>query len=66
MIKDQIRNLKNEAVGEILEAKSLQELEKIRVIFLGRSGKINALTKEIPKLPADERGGIGKLINETK
>jgi len=66
MLKDQITNLKNEAVGEILEAENAQELEKIRATFLGRSGKINELTREIPKLPIEERGDAGKLINETK
>ena len=66
MVKDQINNLKNEAVGEVLEAKDEKSLEEIRARFLGRSGKINELTKEIPKLAASERGNIGKLINETK
>lgn len=66
MFKDQINNLKNEAVGEILEAKDEKSLEEIRATFLGRAGKINELTKEIPKLSAGERGDIGKLINETK
>jgi len=65
-MKDQIINLKNEAVGEILEAKSLEELEKIRINFLGRSGKINSLIKEISQLPAEEKKAIGRLINDTK
>jgi len=66
MLKDQIRNLKNEAIGEILEAKSPQELERIRASFLGRTGKINQLTKEIPKLSGEEKKNLGQLINETK
>jgi len=66
MIVDQIRNLKNEAIGEILEAKNEVELERIRACFLGRSGKINQLTKEIPKLSPEEKGRIGQLINDTK
>ncbi|MCL5090997.1 MAG: phenylalanine--tRNA ligase subunit alpha [Patescibacteria group bacterium] len=66
MIKDQITNLKNEAIGQVLEANDLKTLEEIRSKFLGRSGKINELTKEIPKLKPEDRGSIGKLINETK
>jgi len=66
MLKDQIINLKIEAVGEILEACSLDELEKIRATFLGKSGKINALTKEMPNLSNEEKIVIGKLLNETK
>lgn len=66
MLKDQINNLKNEAVGQILEAQSLEELEEIRTNFLGRAGRINELTREIPKLPPEERGAVGKLLNEAK
>jgi phenylalanyl-tRNA synthetase alpha chain len=66
MLKNQINNLKNEAIGEILEAKDEKTLEEIRARFLGRAGKINELTKEIPKLPKEERGDLGKLIKETK
>ena len=66
MIKNQINNLKNEAIGEILEAKDEKSLEEIRARFLGRAGKINELTKEIPKLPREERAALGKLLNETK
>jgi len=66
MIKDQIINLKNEAIGQILEAENEKELEEIRVRFLGRAGKINELTRQIPKLSAQEKGVAGKLINETK
>ncbi len=66
MLKTQINNLKNEAIGEILEAKDEKSLEEIRAKFLGRSGKLNQLTKEIPKLPVEERKDIGNLINETK
>lgn len=66
MLKQQITNLKNEAIGQILEAKNPEALEEIRTRFLGRSGKINELTREIPKLPKEERGEVGKLINEAK
>lgn len=66
MIKDQINNLKNEAVGQIMEAGDPSSLEEIRAKFLGRAGKINELTKEIRNLPVEQRGEIGKLINDTK
>jgi len=66
MLKDQIINLKNEAIGQILEAKDDKTLEEVRIRFLGRSGKINELVKEIPKLPEEERVNVGKILNETK
>lgn len=66
MMKVQITNLKNEAIGEILETDEEKALEEIRAKFLGRSGKLNQLTKEIPKLGQEERKNIGNLISETK
>jgi len=65
-IVDKINNIKNEAIGQILEAKDENTLNEIRIRFLGRSGKINELTKEIPNLPSEKRGEVGKLINDTK
>lgn len=66
MLKDQINNLKNEAIGEILEAKNPKDLEKIRIAFLGKTGKLKKISQEIPKLPTEEKKEIGKFLNETK
>lgn len=63
---EKIINLKNEAIGNILEAKGEQELERLRILYLGRSGKINQLTKEIPQLPPEKKSEAGRLLNETK
>lgn len=65
MQKD-IQNLKNEALAQVLEAKSTQELEELRIVYLGRNGKLTTLIKEIGKLPTDERKQVGRLINEAK
>lgn len=65
-MQEKINNLKNEAIGQILEANDKKSLEEIRINFLGRSGKINELTKEIPTLLQEKRGETGKLINEAK
>ncbi len=65
-MNQKISNLRNEAIGNILEAKSQVELEKLRILYLGRSGKVNQLTKEIPKLSFEIRAEAGKLINEAK
>jgi len=65
-MREKIINLKNEAIGNILETKEEKELERLRILYLGRSGKINQLTKEIPKLSIEKRSEAGRLINEAK
>src|SRR3989304_683120 len=40
MLTGEIQNLKNEALAQIMDAKSASELENLRVVYLGRSGKL--------------------------
>lgn len=63
---EKIINLKNEAIGNILEAKDEKEIERLRILYLGRSGKVNYLTKDFPKLPETEKKEAGRVLNETK
>jgi phenylalanyl-tRNA synthetase alpha chain len=63
---NKIQNLKNQALSNIIEAKTKEELEEIRISFLGRKGEITNLLKEVPKLDIEERKETGKFINEVK
>jgi len=65
-MKEDLHNLKNEALALINEAKSKTELETLRINFLGRKGKVNQLLKELTKLPKQERIILGQSINEVK
>ncbi len=66
LIPEDIQNLKNEAISRILEAKTLEELENIRVQYLGRNGKLSNLTKTLKQLKKEERESLGRLINDVK
>ena len=61
-----IQNLKNEALAQIMEAKSAEELEGLRIAYLGRQGKLTKLIKEIKRLSGSEKEEVGRLINESK
>lgn len=63
---EKVNNLKNEAIGQILEAKDLKTLREIKIKFLGRSGGVNVLTKQIPLLSPQEKTSFGKTLNEAK
>lgn len=60
------QNLKNEAIAQILKAGDVKELERLRIVYLGRKGKLNELIKELPGLEAEERIRLGRIINEAK
>ncbi|MEK7188785.1 MAG: phenylalanine--tRNA ligase subunit alpha [Patescibacteria group bacterium] len=65
-MREEILNIKNEALAQIMDAKDSRDLDSLRVTYLGRNGKINSLTKSIKNLPKDEKVSVGILINETK
>lgn len=65
-MQQDIQNIKNEALAQVMEAKTASELEELRITYLGRSGKLTKLIKKIKKLRPEERKQAGILINETK
>lgn len=65
-MREELHNLKNEALALIQEAKDNQELEAYRIAFLGRKGKVNSLLKKISQVEPEKRAWLGELINEIK
>lgn len=59
-------NIKNNAISLILGAESLDELEDIKLQFLGKSGQLTTTLKELPKIDPEKRKEIGILANEVK
>lgn len=47
-------------------ATSLDELERIRVDFLGKKGKLSKILASMGKLPTEDRPRLGALANEVK
>jgi phenylalanyl-tRNA synthetase alpha chain len=66
MITEQLARLKEEALNRILTADNAQALEAVRVEVLGRKGALANLSKEMAKLPLEERAAAGRLLNEAK
>ncbi len=65
-MKEEIINCKNQALAQIMDAASSQELEGVRIAYLGKSGKLTSLIKSIKNVPQDEKGQVGILINQAK
>lgn len=63
---NQFQSIKNDSTGLIISAESLQELNEIKLDFLGKSGRLTATMKTLAKLPDERRPEIGKLANEVK
>ena len=54
-MKEDIINIKNQAIAQISDVKSLDELEQIRIDLFGRSGKYKVASKEIKDLKNEEK-----------
>ena len=66
MDTNRLQNLKNQAISSILESKSEEELEQIRIEYLGRNGEITRLIGKLPSLRQEKRKDLGILLNDTK
>ncbi len=53
-------------LSRIDSAATLDELESARVEALGRNGWLNAVSKEMGKLPKEQKAAFGKLLNGAK
>ncbi|NJN21283.1 MAG: phenylalanine--tRNA ligase subunit alpha [Leptolyngbya sp. RL_3_1] len=58
--------LGNRAETEIAQAASLEDLEQLRVAYLGKKGQISKVLGGMGKLSAEERPRVGALANTVK
>lgn len=65
-MREEIISLKNEALAQINTVKSAEELEAIKVAYLGRNGKLTNLFKKIRSVSDEEKREIGPIINQSK
>lgn len=63
-MKEQLKIVKKEF--EALNITSLDELEKVRISYLGKKGKITELLSELKNVSKDSVKELGSLINELK
>lgn len=70
MIRETLEKLSKEADAKIKDALSsenaLEMLERVRVLYFGRKGKVTELLKDVGKLDQSERPEAGKLVNQIK
>jgi len=65
-MREKILSIKNEALALLISIRSKKELEQLRIIFLGKRGRVNKLTAQMAKLPSEEKPVAGRMINDLK
>src|SRR5215217_7866316 len=63
---ERIEQINKDAEGGIAAATTTDQLEQLRIRFLGRKAELPNILRGISNLPADERGAVGKAGNEAR
>src|SRR5690348_16844981 len=66
MVEEQLSQLQSGALAKITSARTPEELEPVRVEVLGRKGSLARVSKDMGKLPPEERARAGQLLNAAK
>lgn len=66
MLKEKIETVRDKAQAAFAEAGSTQDLYNLKVKFLGKTGELSLLMREMGKLSKEERPEFGKLVNAAK
>lgn len=65
-LKAQLETLQHEGISAIAAADSLDRLEELRVVYLGKKGQLSGLLRSMGQLSAEERPQIGAIANVVK
>ena len=65
-IQSQLTQLQTSAVDAIADSPSLDELEQLRVKYLGKKGQLSQILRGMGKLSPEERPVVGSLGNKVK
>ena len=65
-MKEQLANIRQQAVAAFESAEDPAALEELRVKYLGKKGELTAVLKQMGKLPAEERPVMGQLANDVR
>ncbi|HEY9771285.1 MAG TPA: phenylalanine--tRNA ligase subunit alpha [Coleofasciculaceae cyanobacterium] len=65
-IQEQLKELNTVAVSAIASTNSLEDLEQLRVKYLGKKGQVSQILRGMGKLSPEERPAVGSLANVVK
>lgn len=65
-MREKLEEIKKAAVIELKEAVSREELESLKIKFLGKKGELTKILRGMGGLSKEERPEIGKIANEVR
>lgn len=65
-MKDKLEQIRQEALSQIEAATDMDQLNEIRVAYLGKKGKLTEVLKGMRKVAPEDRPQVGQLVNDTR
>lgn len=65
-MKEMLLELREKALAEIQAASALQEVQELKVKYLGRKGPMTEILRGMGKVAAEDRPKIGEVVNQVK
>lgn len=66
MINDKIEAIKTAVSEQLAASQALQDVQDIRVKYLGKKGELTSIMKELKTLSKEERPKVGQLVNSAR
>lgn len=65
-MKEQLDKIKQEALNRIEASASLDQLNEIRVAYLGKKGELTGVLKSMKDVSPEDRPKVGQMVNEVR
>lgn len=65
-MKEKLAKIKEEAVRQIENSRTLEQLNEVRVSQLGKKGALTEILKSMKEVAPEDRPKVGQLVNETR
>ena len=65
-MKETLERIRREALEALEQTGAAQDLDALRVKYLGKKGELTAVLKQMGRLSAEERPAMGQLANEVR
>lgn len=65
-MKEQLEEMRRQALDELSSTQAMKDLEDFRVRFMGKKGAVTGLLRGMGTLPAEDRPKMGQLVNQLR
>ena len=65
-MKDQVLEIEKKAIQDLGKVRDLSDLERFRIVYLGKKGLLTSLMKRLGEISPEERPEAGQVVNRLK